>query len=94
MAVWSHVTNLHGYYCDECVVDKNDINGCPCQWNYVISENNRFENLPTGTENADWRWVVNDEISKKDGIWVKLAPTGRPFPCVEYIFDIDGFDII
>jgi hypothetical protein len=33
-----------------------------------------------------------DEITKEDGYWLNLDERGRPYPCVEYEYDEDGFD--
>ena len=56
------------------------------------------QDLPEGIEGKDWRWVENeanefmDEITKEDGYWLNLDERGRPYPCVEYEYDEDGFD--
>jgi hypothetical protein len=31
------------------------------------------------------------KITKDDGVWQYLDERGRPYPCVEYDYDKDGF---
>lgn len=88
------------YFCDDCITSPDDI-GCSCNWSYmnVNAYHPSIDNpeLPEGIENKDWRWVEHpgDEhmkkITKDDGVWQYLDERGRPYPCVEYDYDKDGF---
>lgn len=77
------------YSCDECVN-----RGCSCNHHYVRVDayHPPLDNpdLPTkedGAENVDWKWI------EKDKIWVHLDEKQREYPCCEYLYDVDGFDI-
>ena len=105
IAVWVYMPGFSGganpYFCDDCVSSQDDI-GCSCNWRHtnVNAYHPPIDNpeLPDGIENKDWRWVEHpgDEymkkITKDDGIWQYLDERGRPYPCVEYDYDKDGFD--
>ena len=98
VAVWMYMPS-DGLYCDDCISSKDDI-GCSCNFNYakgIDFEGNDVE-LPEGVEGKDWRWVIADGsnhlgvVTKEDGIWQRLDERGRPYPCVEYWYDEEGFD--
>jgi hypothetical protein len=105
MAVYVYMPGFSGganpYFCDDCISSSDDI-GCSCNWHHtnVNAYDPPIDNpeLPEGIENKDWRWVEHpgDEymgkITKADGVWQYLDEKGRPYPCVEYDYDKDGFD--
>ena len=103
MAVWLYMPGYSGggnpFSCDECVVSPEDKNGCSCNWNYAKPQDGLPTDLPEGIEGKDWRWVVSEEdegmgvITKEDGYWVNLDEKGRPYPCVEYEYSEEGFDV-
>jgi len=87
------------YYCDDCVP-----RGCSC--NYRFSDKNAYNppledfeiELPEGVENVDWKWVFKEKTKHREEIkpntcWVYLDEKGREYPCCEYDYDEDGFDI-
>jgi len=92
MAVYSYMPG-EWYYCDDCISSPED-EGCSCNW--YSSEHGE---LPEGQEGKDWRYVEHpgdDQIiktTKEDGIWIKLDEKGRPYPCCEYWYNEDGFEI-
>lgn len=100
-AKWVYMPGFSGgaspYFCDDCVSSVDDI-GCSCCWNTALEQDGLPQDLPEGIEGKDWRWVENeanefmDEITKEDGYWLNLDERGRPYPCVEYEYDEDGFD--
>jgi hypothetical protein len=88
------------YFCDDCIISTDDI-GCSCNWRHtdVGAYHPPINNpeIPEGVEGVDWRWVEFEgnermkKITKEDGIWIYLDDKGRPYPCVEYFYDSDGF---
>lgn len=101
MAQWIYMPGFSGganpYFCDDCVSSVDDI-GCSCCWNSALEQEGLPQDLPEGIEGKDWRWVENEEnefmgeITKEDGYWIELDERGRPYPCVEFEYDEDGFD--
>lgn len=105
MAVYVYMpgfsSGANPYFCEDCISSPNDI-GCSCNWHHtdVNAYHPPLENpeLPEGIEGKDWRWVEHpgddhmSKITKDDGIWLYLDDRGRPYPCVEYFYDEDGFD--
>lgn len=105
MAVWLYMPGFSGgsspYFCDDCVTSADNV-GCSCNWQHM--DNNAYDppldkpETPDGIEGKDWRWVevegdlYTPKITKKDKIWQYLDEKGRPYPCVEYFYDEDGFD--
>jgi hypothetical protein len=105
LAVWVYAPGFsrggNPFFCEDCISSPNDI-GCSCNWHHMnvndyhppISE----PEMPEGIEGKDWRWVEfkGDEhmqkITKNDKIWQYLDDRGRPYPCVEYFYDEEGFD--
>lgn len=86
------------YVCEDCVVSSDDT-GCSCNWRFKRAEVIDSErtppfdgpyndDLPEGEEGKDWRW-----INKNDGIWINLDDRGRPYPCCEYAYEEEGFEI-
>ena len=81
------------YVCDDCISSVAD-EGCSCNWHYtnVNAYHPPLDNpeLPEGEEGKDWRWVPNH---KDQGAWQYLDDKGRPYPCCEYDFNEQGYDI-
>lgn len=100
-AKWVYMPGFSGggnsYICDDCVSSPEDI-GCSCCWNTALEQEGLPQDLPEGVEGKDWRWVEHEgdeylgKIIKEDGYWLNLDERGRPYPCVEYEYDEDGFD--
>lgn len=102
MAVWIYMPGYSGnhnpFHCDDCVP-----RGCTCNWRYVkdISNLEPLEfNIIDGPTDEDkpWKWVVQDADAEygeiKEGkVWTRLDDDGREWPCAEYEWDKDGFDI-
>ena len=103
MAVWSYMPgysdNSSPYSCDDCVIPKDDKIGCSCNWNYAKEQEGLPLDLPEGIEGKDWIWLEHDgdeyinKISKEEGYWQYIDEFGRPYPCAEYFYDEDGFEI-
>jgi hypothetical protein len=81
-AVWSY---MPGYssgenpsHCDDCVP-----RGCTCNHR---STKEVYDNDPEGILNVDYKWI--DEST-----WTSIDEKGREYPCAEYIYDEDGWDI-
>jgi hypothetical protein len=66
------------YSCDDCVPRR-----CSCIHNYLEMDP---EHLPEGIEGKDWKWV-------EPGVWTYIDEQGREYPCAEYNYSEDGFDI-
>lgn len=72
--------------CDDCVH-----RGCECNYRFV--DVNAYTppltnpDMPEGEENVDWKWI------EKDKVWVSLDEKGREYPCCEYDYDENGFEI-
>lgn len=103
MAVWIYMPGYgdksNPYSCDDCVISSNDKLGCSCNWNYGKEQDGLPVDLPEGIENKDWRWIEfeGDEhmnpITKEDKYWIYIDERGRPYPCVEYEYSKNGFDV-
>ena len=104
MAVWMYITGFGDksspYFCDDCVISPEDKIGCSCNWHYGKRQEGLPIDLPEGVEGKDWKWVEHegdeyiDPISKEeDGYWIYLDERGRPYPCAEYDYDEEGFDV-
>jgi hypothetical protein len=105
LAVWIYAPGFsrggNPFFCEDCISSSDNI-GCSCNWHHMnvndfhppISE----PEIPEGIEGKDWKWVEfkGDEhmqkITKNDKIWQYLDDRGRPYPCVEYFYDEEGFD--
>ena len=79
------------FFCNDCVH-----RGCSCNYHQLdtsIYENgverlgNDTMELPDGIINVDWKWVDDDT-------WVHIDESGREYPCCEYDYDEDGFEIL
>ena len=89
MAEWCYMPGYSSgespYSCDDCVTSV-DYDGCSCNWHYLKYEQ------PKGIEGKDFRFIISEDITKEDGIWIHLDEKGRPYPCAEYSYDKEGFD--
>jgi len=74
------------YFCDDCVH-----RGCSCNHRYV--DVNAYHppldnpEMPEGTEGVDWKWVEQDKV------WVYIDEQGKEYPCCEYDYEENGFEI-
>ena len=67
------------YSCDDCVH-----RGCSCNHRYVEMNDDPYSS--DSIEGKDWKWV-------EPGIWTYIDEQGREYPCAEYHYSKDGFDI-
>lgn len=90
IATWVYMPGYSGggnpYSCDDCVH-----RGCGCN-NYYVDVNAYhppLENpeLPDGEEGKDWKWI---EVGKE---WCYIDELGREYPCCEYEYEEDGWEI-
>lgn len=104
IAVWCYMPGFSSgnspYFCDDCVISPEDKIGCSCNWRFAKEQEGLPTDLPQGEEGKDWIWLESKDdvdgfgpISKEDGYWVELDERGRPYPCVEYWYDEEGFEI-
>lgn len=84
IAVWNFMPSssykISPYYCDDCVP-----RGCSCNNEYIT------EFLPSekdGVENVNWKY-----LDKEKTIWTTMDEKGREFPCCEFDYDKEGFEI-
>jgi hypothetical protein len=90
VAVWDYMPGFSSgrspYFCDECVS-----RGCECNHNYVDIDSYHppLENpeLPEGEENIDWKWI------EKNKVWTNIDHKGREYPCVEFTYDENGWEV-
>jgi hypothetical protein len=74
------------YSCDDCVN-----RGCSCNHRYV--DVNAYHppldnpDYPEGKEGEDWKWI------EKDKIWTHIDEKGREYPCVEYFYEEEGWEV-
>lgn len=97
MAQWLYMPSserdFNPYVCDDCISSTEDV-GCSCNWYYT--DVNAYHppldepEIPEGIEGKDWRWIPEH---KESGAWQYLDEKGRPYPCCEYDYDEDGYDI-
>jgi len=104
VAVWCYMPGYSSghspYSCDDCISSSEDL-GCSCNWHYSkpYEDDIDLSEQPEGDEGKDWRWVEHPgddymgEITKDEGIWIKLDEKGRPHPCAEFWYDEEGFEI-
>jgi len=75
------------FHCDDCVP-----RGCSC--NSYHTDPNAYhpplENpeLPEGIENKDWHWKNKEKTE-----WCRLDDEGREYPCCEFWYDENGYEI-
>lgn len=94
----SYEDKSNPYYCETCVH-----RGCSC--NYHHSNPNDYSppleegEIPNGIEGVDWKWIIKEEtedcraITIEDGYFVYLNKNGQEYPCCEYMYSVEGFDI-
>jgi hypothetical protein len=74
------------FFCDSCVH-----RGCSC--NHRCIDINAYHppldnpDIPEGVEGVDWKWVELDKV------WCTIDDQGREWPCCEYEYDNEGFEI-
>jgi hypothetical protein len=76
------------YFCDECVH-----RGCSCNEYSVVAEHYHppggiSPDEEDGKEGVDWIWTNEEKTS-----WANIDSRGRRWPCCEYEFDEEGFEI-
>jgi len=91
LAVWDYMPSYEGkkkedrYYCDECVP-----RGCSCHYNSINPEHYapydpNFSIKPTKNDEPI-KWI--DEYT-----WTNLDEKNREYPCCEFCYEKDGFEI-
>jgi len=82
IAVWCYMPGFSSgsnpHFCDECVN-----RGCECNHNHLKEE---YKNNPEGVENVNWKWI------EKDVSWTPIDEKGREYPCVEYMWEPEGWE--
>jgi len=94
VAVWCYMPGFQEgspYFCDDCISSPDDA-GCSCNWHYSKSGRHDEIELPEGIEGKDFKYIVREDITKEDGIWIHLDEKGRPYPCAEYCYSEEGFE--
>lgn len=89
MATWLYMPSYEGggnpYHCDDCVP-----RGCECNNHYVDVNTYHppldFPDLPTKNDNPI-KWIKEEEI------WCSVDELGREYPCCEFTYDKEGFEI-
>jgi hypothetical protein len=89
-AVWvyapGYTSGQSPYFCDDCVN-----RGCECNHYYVAKDAYHpeldSEMVPEGKEGKDWKWIEEDKI------WCYIDDQEREYPCCEYFYDREGFEI-
>ena len=91
IAVWDYMPGYFGggnsYSCDDCVH-----RGCSCNHRYV--DINAYHppldnpDLPEGEEGEDWKWLDEEKTH-----WCHIDEKGREYPCAEFFYDEDGWEI-
>ena len=92
VAIWCYMpgysNSANPHYCDKCVP-----RGCDCGHEYVNSESYHpaleGKNLPDSDseEGVDWKWIEPYKV------WCYLDEEGREYPCCEFLYDEDGWEI-
>jgi len=94
VAVWCYIPGFKEgspYFCNDCISSPDDA-GCSCNWHYSKSGRHDEIELPEGIEGKDFKYIVREDITKEDGIWIHLDEKGRPYPCAEYCYSEEGFE--
>ena len=90
IAVWDYMPGFsngsNSVFCNDCVP-----RGCECNYIYLDERTHnpplKIQSSPEGEEGVDWKWI------EKDIIWTYIDEKGREYPCVEYMYDENGWDI-
>ncbi len=90
VAVWDYMPGFsngrNSSFCNDCVP-----RGCECNHIYLDERTHnpplKIQSSPEGKEGVDWKWI------EKDVVWTYIDEKGREYPCVEYMYDEDGWDI-
>ena len=89
VAVWVYMPGYSGggnsFSCDDCVH-----RGCSCNEYSIVPEHYHPPGgiEPDGFEGKDWIWVNEEKTS-----WCYIDENGRRYPCCEYGYDEEGFEI-
>jgi len=74
------------FFCDDCVP-----RGCSCNHEYTVAHSKEVGQEYMGRNppenDTNWKWI------EKDAIWVYTDDKGREYPCCEYEYDSEGFNI-
>ena len=89
IAVWDYMSGFsdghNSVFCDDCVP-----RGCECNHIYLDERTHHppleIQSLPEGEEGVDWKWI------EKDIVWTYIDEKGREYPCVEFMYDSDGWE--
>lgn len=90
VATWCYAPGFgsgkNPHLCDDCVN-----RGCSCN-HYSIDVNAYHPPLnapilPEGIEGKDWKWIEPDKI------WCDIDELGREYPCCEYMYSPEGWEI-
>ena len=87
-ATWVYMPGFRDgspFFCNECVH-----RGCSCNEYSIVAEHYHPPGgiEPEGIEEVDWIWVNEEKTS-----WARIDDKGRRYPCAEYDYDEDGFEI-
>lgn len=98
IAVWLYAPGYkedeNSFHCDLCVP-----RGCSCNWNYLKSHDSLSEDcIPEGIDGKDWKFIERPgdeecEEIKKGEIWVYIDENKKEYPCCEYDYEKNGWDI-
>jgi hypothetical protein len=91
IAIWSYGPGFSSgdnpNFCNDCVP-----RGCSCNYRYV--DVNAYHppldnpDLPEGEEGKEWKWLDDEKTH-----WCYIDDKGREYPCGEYWYDEDGWEI-
>lgn len=89
LAVWLYMPGFSSgdspFFCDDCVP-----RGCSCNHHYVSVDAYipplDSPELPT-EEDHPIKWIEDDKV------WCHVDEQGREYPCCEYEYDEEGFEI-
>jgi hypothetical protein len=84
-AQWIYMPSCEGspYFCDDCVP-----RGCFCNYEYANCKDQPELNQDPPEDKTKFKWL--DE--EKNG-WTPIDKKGREYPCVEYSYCEEGFDV-
>jgi hypothetical protein len=90
-ATWLYMPGFHDgspFFCDDCVH-----RGCSCNEYSIVPEHYHPPGgfHPTeedGVEGVDWKWKNEEKTS-----WSRIDEKGRYYPCCEYDYEEEGFEI-